>query len=104
MRVVRVFFDVSMSNGHLGLSKIARDHKIQIEKLPQHEFVVFVNRPKTSIKMYAPGNVIAHYRGSRRIDMRTIQHLPNVFAGGNLNYDKAIAKVLEKELPIRELR
>lgn len=103
MRVIRVFLETSMSNGHKGLSQIAHQHRIDVRKLPPHEYVVFVNRQKTAFKLFAPGNVVAHYRGARQIDLRTIQHLPQVFNGGRLNYDKAVAKVLERELPTRDV-
>ena len=100
MRVIRLFTDVSMSNGHLGLAKLARNHRIQIDSLDK-EFVVFLNKAQTSFKLYAPGNIICHYRGTRKVDLRAIQHLPRVFNGHSLNYDRAVQKVIEKEMALR---
>lgn len=100
MRVIRYFPESDMRNGHDGLAKIASKAGINMQTINNGEFVIFVNRRKTHIKMFASSNVIAHYKSMNgKIDPAIIQHLPNCFEGGVIDYDKAITRVLKKEFP-----
>lgn len=104
MRIVRYFPDADMRNGHDGLFKLAKKNGVDIRTIGNEEFVVFVNRRKNHVKMAAPGNVIAHYKSYEgKIDPRVIQHLPNAFNGGKIDYDRAMLKVLRSEFPRAEL-
>lgn len=97
-RLLRVFFDTDLRCGHLGLTKIARDNKVYFEKLSPGEFTLFINRSQTSFKLFASTNVLAYYKGTRRIDMDVIKHVPTVFNGSEINYDAALKKMLENKL------
>lgn len=96
--LVRVFFNADMRNGHDGLRLLARTHKIDMDILNSNEFVCFVNRRQTQLKLFAPDNVIAHYKSDKRIDVRTIRLIPRFFNGRELIYDEALRQVLEKNL------
>lgn len=97
-KIYRVFFDTDLRNGHLGLAKMARDAKIKLEALAPGNFVCFINRTQTSIKLFAPGNVIAYYRSTRRIDLNVIANIPTVFNGSAIAYEKALEKTLTQKL------
>lgn len=100
MRIIRYFPDTDLRNGHDGLTGLAKKNGINVNRLDVGEFVVFVNKSKTSIKMFAPPNVIAYYKSTNgKINPAVIQHLPNCFDGGSIDYDKAILKVVKKEFP-----
>lgn len=85
-KLISVFFNTSMSNGHNGLYKIAKDDA-------EKGYCVFVNRNWTALKMITPNNVLLHYKAKKstdRINMETIKFLPYCVSGTELNYSKAL--------------
>lgn len=98
-KIVRYFSDVHLGNAHAGLFRLASKEGINMKAIGSGEYVVFVNRAQTAFKMFAQGNVIAHYKNpaNRRIDPKTIVELPRYFNGGAINYDAALKKVIERE-------
>lgn len=101
-RVVRIFNDSNLGNGHKGLANIAKTNRINVLNLNIGEYVVFVNRNKTAMKMYAPGNVVAHMKMPKGmiIDMRIIALLPTFFNGTEINYFGALKKNITKQFPL----
>jgi len=98
-RIIRYFPNTHMGNAHHGLAEIAAQHKININKLNPGEFVIFVNNDQTALKMFGPGNIIAHLRmpGSEKINPRVISMIPKFFNGTQIEYDKALREVIQKE-------
>lgn len=85
-KLINVFFNVSMSNGHPGLYKMAKSDA-------ETGYCVFVNKQWTALKMITPANVLLHYKTksvSHRINMETIKYLPGCVNGGELDYTKAL--------------
>lgn len=105
-KIIRYFADIHLGNAHRGLTKIAIKEKVDVRNLGAGEYVVFVNSVQTAFKMFAPGNVIAHYKSpeNTKIDPRTILMLPNYFNGTEIGYDKALRAVLEKEFTVKRAR
>ena len=99
-RVIRYFPDTDLRAGHDMLLSIAKEHKLSLKDLEPGEFVIFVNRRKDALKMFAGStNLIAYLRlPSGRLDMRTIQMIPQFFNGGEIKYDQALKKVIERSL------
>lgn len=94
-KLVRYVPDVDLRLGYDGLNKI-----VPLLNLGKGEFVAFVNRAQTKIKLCTGNDVIAYMRLSKgRIDPRTIQYLPEYFCGGYIQYDKAMERVLRKSFP-----
>lgn len=100
-KLIRVFSDTHLGNSHSGLAMIAKLKNIDIAKLSLGEYVVFVNRKQNAVKMFAPGNIIAHMKlpDSMKIDMRIIALLPKYFNGGQIRYSDALKEHIKKELP-----
>lgn len=99
-RIVRYFPDTFLGNGHRGLSKIALDSGVKVETLEPGEFIIFVNKGYTALKMFASGNVVAHLKmpqGSR-LDPMAIKFLPMFFSGGKIDWGSAITKRIEIDL------
>lgn len=101
-KVVRYFPDCHMGQGHKALSILAKKHNIVVDELPDHEFVIFMNRAHTALKMFASGNVIAHLKmpGNKKINPETIAHLPRHFGGTRINYDAALRRAVAKDLGV----
>ena len=89
-----------MRGQHAALSDMALKNNIRVSNLSSGEYVVFVNRKKDRIKVFAANNIIAYHKSVEgRIDMGTIALIPKAFEGsGNLNYNKALKKRLELKL------
>lgn len=98
-KIVRYFPETHLGNGHQGLMKLADKVGINCKNLNKGEYVVFVNRDQTAVKLFAPGNVVAHLKmpGSQRLDPRIISLIPRFFNGSRINYDSALEEVLRKE-------
>ena len=98
-KVIRYFPETHMGNSHHGLAEIAAKHKINVNKLEPGEFVIFANSDLSALKMYAAGNIIAHLRmpGSQKINPRVIAMIPRFFNGSQIEYDKALREVIQKE-------
>jgi len=101
-KVIRVFLDADLRGQHNSLAKAAKKTKLNVENLVSGQYVVFVNRARDRIKIFAANNIIAYYKSpSGRIDMHTIALIPQAFEGpSGLNYDKALRKSLEKRLGV----
>lgn len=100
-KIYRCFFDTDLRNGHDGLTLLAIRNKINLKMLDHGEFVVFINRRRNALKLFAANNVIAHYRQSHIIDLNTIRLLPTVFNGTEIKYDTVLEKVLKSKLRIK---
>lgn len=104
-RVLHYFPNSDMRRGHLGLSIVAAKNGKDVTKLSPGEFLLFVNRAQTQLKLYAHGNVVAHYKQPKgRIDLRAITEIPQAFSGGTFDFNRALQKVLEKDLSKRGIR
>lgn len=98
--LVRFFAATDLRNGHDGLRALASRNKVDVKNLGQGEFVAFMNRKQTAVKMYTGGNIIAHVRLDKgRIDNRTIAHMPKYFNGTEINYNNAVKAMIKKEFP-----
>lgn len=99
-KILWFFPETNLGNGHNGLTEIAKEEAdLDPKDLQEGQFLVFLNRACTQVKMYAPGNVIAHFKmpsGAGRINPQAIKFLPRVFNGKELNYTQAL------DLAIRE--
>jgi hypothetical protein len=99
-RIVRCFLDADLRCSHDGLAKIAKDSKVNVRDLESGEYAVFVNSARNKVKVYAHGEVLAYLRlpRGRSVDLRVIQHIPAAFNGKTINYDSALAKMLESKM------
>ena len=64
------------------------------------EYVIFVNKKKTALKMYAPNFIIVHQRlpNGARIDLGLIERLPRYFNGTKINYTAALEDFIKEKL------
>lgn len=99
-KIVRYFPDTDLRAGHDMLADKAIRNKINVKALGRGEFVVFVNRAKTALKMFAgSANLVAYLRLEKgKLDLRTISLIPEYFDGSEIKYDLALKKVIEKDL------
>jgi len=99
-RLVHIFFDTNLGNGHAGLGKLASKKKIRLHALKNGDCVLFLNRAQTALKMFASnGDMIIHYKAPwGRLEPETLRHLPNFVEGGTLNYRGALKDALTRKL------
>jgi hypothetical protein len=103
VKLVNVFFGVSMSNGHKGLN----ERILKAGKDLDAGMSVFINKKWTALKVITPDDTILHYKSpsNRPIEPGVIKYLPRTFNGSRLNYNKALEMTLTKEyglLPVRK--
>lgn len=99
-RLIRIVFNTDLRCGHDGLAAIAKGLRVNVNTLEIGEFVVFVNRKKCALKLYAAGNTVAHFKmpGTRQMNMSVIGLIPRFFNGKELKYDDALAEVIKKQI------
>jgi hypothetical protein len=92
-RIIEVFFETNMRNGHDGLARILK------RKLSKGEYAVFINRNWTALKMLTSEDTLLHLRrpSNKPINPKTIPYLPACVNGSRLQYDRALRVVIEKE-------
>jgi len=97
-KLLRVFLNTHMGLGHNGLTSLAAQKRVSLPSLPTGEHVVFINRARTALKMYSPGNVVHYLKlpPGQKLRMETVQHFPNSLGGGEIQYGKALAASFEK--------
>jgi hypothetical protein len=95
-RIIQVFQNVSMTNGHDGLVGIASAAGVKLKEIKHGEMVIFINERRDKMKVYAANDVLAYYRSpSGRIQMEMVQHIPNAFCGGQIDFKRALRTTLE---------
>jgi len=96
-KVIRFFPDSDLRCGHDGLKKMAmRIAGKDPTLLKKGEFIFFANTRLNSLKIFCPGNIICYLKSpdGRRLEMKTIQNLPNYFNGTSFNYTSALKQSL----------
>lgn len=99
-KLMRYFSDVDFRNNHDGLRTIALKAGIDVSKLNCGEYLIFVNRNRTALKMFAPNNTVAHLKmpGNAKLNLKCIELLPTFFNGHSLDYTSALRKVILEDL------
>jgi hypothetical protein len=95
-RVIHFFGDVSMSNGHAGLASIASKGRVNINILKPGEFVAFINKRFTGLKLYGMHGVIVHWRADSGalLYQGIISTLPRFLSGADIGFSREIARAI----------
>lgn len=102
-RVIHFFGNVSMTNGHDGLAEIAHG-KVDIDSLKPGEFVAFINKSFTAMKLLTGCGVLLHWRqpSHRTLYKVVVDTLPHFLSGEDIGYSRevqqAIARYYRKHL------
>lgn len=100
-RLLHCFLNANLRAGHDGLSELAARRDVSTATLSPGEYVIFVNRARDKLKMYAAHGVLAYLRMERgqRIDLRTLSLIPAAFlASGRINYNEALRNAVTQAL------
>lgn len=99
--VIKFFPESDLRSGHAGLSAKARENGISTEKMKPGEFLIFVNRARSQLKMYAAGQTIAHVKAPKNnmIDYRVVKYVPRFFNGTQINFKEAQKAALKEKHP-----
>jgi hypothetical protein len=106
-KIIHIFFETSMSNGHKGLASIAAKHLAKTRF--QEGFVVFINKKWTALKAFTVDSeglgLVAHLKrpDNLPINPETIKLIPKYFNGSNFNYEGALREVILKKFKSRLL-
>lgn len=102
-RVVHYFPNTDIRCGHDGLKQIAI--KAGFREVKPGEYLLFVNRKKTHLKVMAANNIVAHYRSPcGRVDLRAIQYIPEAFNGEGFDFNRSLRSLLVKDLAKRGIK
>lgn len=77
--ICQAFWPVNMNMQHDGLSAVAENSGIDVEKLKPGQFVLFLNYRQTRVKLYTAGGLILYLRvKGGRISAETIEGIPYI--------------------------
>ncbi len=95
-KVMHVFFEVSMSNGHPGLHGILKKSRKTIQG---SETALFINKDWTACKLLTAHDTLLHLRRPRNapINPETLKYLPHCIDGDDLNYEAALRTVIKEK-------
>jgi hypothetical protein len=99
--VLRCYLDQDLRLGHDGLEQVAKRDGFNTKKLTPGQFLVFINRKKNRIKIYAANDTLAYRRMEQGqvLDLATIASIPRVFNGsGRMFYEAALKERIVKAL------
>lgn len=93
-RVMHVFFEVSMSNGHQGLHSILKKSRKAIEG---SETALFINKDWTACKLLTAHDTLLHLKRPRNapINPEALKYLPHCIDGDELNYTAALGAAIK---------
>lgn len=96
-RVIQVFLNADLRYGMRGLSETCYKHGIKTLELKSGQYVVFVNRSRTMLKLITQNNVVAQLKRNNGevIDLTIISRIPQAFlAQGTVSCDELIKQKL----------
>lgn len=95
-KVMHVFFEISMANGHPGLHAILKKSRKTIEA---SETALFINKDWTACKLLTAHDTLLHLRRPRNrpINPEAIKYLPYCIDGDELNYETALRSTLKEK-------
>lgn len=103
IKIVRVFLNTNISNGHVGLREIAQKQNVNMNILSPEECLVFINKTKDKIKFFHVNqDMISYLRlpKNRPFVMETLSFIPKVYnPNAEVMYSKAVKEVLKGALP-----
>lgn len=99
-RPIKAIFEVNLGKGHDGLTLIAKDLGVKTENLARGEFVLFLNKAKTAVKIFAANNVVAYYKDPNRrpMTMEDLTSIPNCFNGVSFDFNAKLERLLNNEI------
>lgn len=104
-KIIHVFFDVDMRAGQSGLADIAKKGGKVLKSLKAGEFLCFLNRAETLVKVLAPTGeedshgILSSYRSPHgRVDLNAIDYIPAAFGAEGFNMNRALRMALEDKL------
>ena len=79
--LVQLFFNVNMGKSHGGLKLVAKEHGLDLDVLIPGQYVGFLNRKRTKIKLFSAGNIFAYLAlpEDQQVTMEIISQIPQVF-------------------------
>jgi hypothetical protein len=103
--IIRLFLDTHMGLSHPGLIEIAKNAKVNVDKLNDGDLLMFINRKLNKVKVLgAKGKVIGYLRtpDNRPIMLDALQYLPHTFGGASWDYTEACKLALQKKLNLNQ--
>ncbi len=99
-RIVHVFPNTDLRNGHDGLTAIAIKNKRNPANLDPGEFLFFLNTAQTAFRLLTANGVMVHWKApdNRRVELRAIRHIPDAFAGKAFDFNIAVRASLKETL------
>lgn len=100
--IVQLFFNVNLGRSHRGLRMIATEYEIDLDRVVPGQYVGFLNRRRTAIKLFTSGNVYAYlrlYEGIVTADI--INQIPRVFQStAGVMFAPTLREAIESEIPL----
>ncbi len=96
-RVVHFFGNVSMTNGHEGLAAIAAE-KVDVDNLKPGEFVAFINKSFSAMKLLCAHGVLIHWRqpSHKALYTEVVDTLPRFLSGMDVGFSREVTAAISR--------
>lgn len=99
--ILTYFLDISMSYGHKRLREIAKKENRPVDKLRKGDFLLFINRRMTALKILTADDILLHKKAEKGsfLDFEAINKLPLYFnSKTGFDYRTAVRESLISKL------
>lgn len=96
-RVMHFFGNVSMTNGHDGLAELAAS-KVDVDELKPGEFVAFINKSFSAMKLMSANGILVHWRKSshKQLYETVVDTLPRFMQGEDIGYTREVSAAIAR--------
>lgn len=103
-KILRYFPDTDLRCGHKGLADLAKKAGIDPIELKNGQMLLFVNRSRNAIKIYAPGNTIVHQKTpyGNPLNPKAFVLIPKFFNGQTIDLKGALGAAILKDFRLTQ--
>lgn len=101
--LVQLFFNINMGKSHGGLKLVAKEYDLDLETLIPGQYVGFLNRKRTKLKLFTAGNIFAYLAlpEDQQVTMEIIAQIPQVFQSRvPIHGAPVFVQALEEAIPL----
>lgn len=98
-KVVHFFGDVSMTNGHDGLTAIADAKRVDVDNLKPGEYVAFINVSFTAMKLLCANGILVYWRqpSHRALFKEAVTTLPRFMYGEDVSFTNEVKAAIARQ-------
>jgi hypothetical protein len=97
--ILKIFINVDLRCAHKGLGALAQSQKIDVQRLSPGEFLMFMNRARSAVKILGASHLLVHLKSgsNKAISEEALITIPRLFSGSDFDFKRAARLDLVRE-------